>query len=147
MAVVVIVALAFGAGRALLEWWIFPIPFLELVVLGALPMATVLGIGLIPFLRRKRGRSFMLGFEIFGWAALIAFLISAAVATDTIHRGTGSALQPLGLGSPLFLTVAAGILLLPQLALALLGGWLAGKFRVRFNVMLGVERRHTDFMA
>ena len=49
-----------------------------LLVLGAMPMATVLAIGLIIGYRRHGSRSFLLGFESFGAVALILFAVMAA---------------------------------------------------------------------
>src|SRR5262249_19655846 len=51
---------------------------------------------------------------------------------DALGGGVALAVGPLrALGGPPFLAVAAAALLLPQISLALLGGWLSGRYGVR----------------
>ena len=61
MVAVAIAALNLAVIRVLLGS-----PVGELVVLGALPMANVLAVGLLIGLRRRGSRPFLLGFEAFG---------------------------------------------------------------------------------
>src|SRR4051794_21903333 len=74
MVAVAIAALDFAAIRASLE-------FREavLLVLGALPMANVLAVGILIARQRPGSRPFLLGFEAFGAMALALF-ITVAVA-------------------------------------------------------------------
>jgi hypothetical protein len=102
----------------------------DLLVVGALPMANVLAIGLYPILglrpEHKRNRPGLVGFEVGGLAALLVFLACSLSMTHSLHEGVGQVLRAIGLGppGPVFLVCALILLLVPQLAPALLGGWL-----------------------
>jgi hypothetical protein len=62
------------------------------------------------------------------------------VATRTIHEGVGGLLRLIGLDPGLvFRAGAVALLLLPQMALALLGLWLGRTYTIEVNVV--VERR------
>lgn len=144
MAVVLVVALGFGAGKALMGVRPFVPDLSELIIFGALPMADILAIGLIPFFRsrveRGEGRPALVGFEAFGVAALLVFLGCSLLATRPIHEGVGSVMRSMGLlPGPTFLAGAVAILLVPQLALASLGAWLGRNYKIRVEV--AVERR------
>jgi hypothetical protein len=102
----------------------------EVFILGVLPMANLLAVGLLPWLRRQPDRAglggFRVGFEVFGWAAMVAFLLLSLQFTDYFFAAPQSALAPYvmlrpGLGLASF---AVLIFVGPQLALAVLGGWL-----------------------
>ena len=67
MVAVAIAALDFGAIRALLR---FASLMGELLILGTLPMANVLAVGLLIGQRRPGSRPFRLGFEAFGVMAV-----------------------------------------------------------------------------
>src|SRR4051812_32085867 len=125
MAVVVVAAIDCGALKTFRPP-VFDPDFSDLVVFGALPMASVVAIGAAPSLGaggvRPRGRPFLVGLEAFGAAAVVFFLALAAVATRPLHDKVGQALRPLGPGKPAFLAAATAVLMLPQLALALVGG-------------------------
>ncbi len=84
MAIVAIAALNFGAIRALVNLQFrahingFPrlAQIIGALILGALPMATVLVFGLLIGTRRRALRPLLLGFEM-----------SGATAHDSLHRG------------------------------------------------------------
>src|SRR5262249_18900042 len=128
MALVLLVALDIWVCKALPLVGPQLIPDLsDLLIFGALPMANVLAIGLAP-LARARGehegrRPALVGFEVGGLVALIVFIACSLTMTHPIHEGVGHLLKTIGLvpPGPVFLTAAVILLLLPQLALALLG--------------------------
>ena len=136
MAIVLLIALDCMAFNILLNRPFFERQLSEVVFFGALPMANILAIGLFRLLternRRGRTRSFLVGFEVFGGVVLVVFLACTWVAADPIHHGVDDVLRPLFLrpGNPLFLVGAVTLLLLPQLALASVGGWLGRTYRI-----------------
>jgi hypothetical protein len=141
MAVVALTALDFGVGQALLK-----IAFSEirpnsdtawLLILGAVPMANILAIGLAIGHSRRGGRPFLVGFAIFGAIALASY---SAVATLYPDRFLNSYLwlflrylpyphakPPWSLG--LVLVASAVVLGLPQLVFTILGGILLRKLK------------------
>jgi hypothetical protein len=105
-----------------------------LVVLGALPMANVLAVSALVRHRRPGSRSFLVGFEIFGMMALVFYVALVSYFSNQVVR---TYLEPLDTpieGSigrhrpylliPIGLTVSVVMLVLPQVAFALLGGFL-----------------------
>ena len=107
-----------------------------LLALGAMPMATVLAIGLIVGYRRHGSRPFLLGFESFGAMALALFAVLAArYGEKMLEAFMRIFIYPLprilGPNQPLinmlFAYVAFG---LPQVAFALMGGFLSRKYRI-----------------
>jgi hypothetical protein len=136
MAVVLLVALDCLAFNTLLDRPLFHRHLSELIVVGALPMANILAVGLIRLLTERNMRSltrpFLVRFEVIGGVALLLFLASSCLATDLLHDGVEHALRPLSLrpGNPLFLVGAVTLLLLPQLALASVCGWLVRTYRI-----------------
>ena len=109
---------------------------------GVMPMASVLILVALTALPRaargERLRPFVFGFEAAGWVVVFAFgtlysLAPSAILalTERIGAWTRPVLVPLFEGSPPWASVAAelgfGALLftLPELVIALLGGWLA----------------------
>jgi hypothetical protein len=147
MALVLLVALDVWACKALLMGGPLFVPDLsDLLVFVALPMANILAIGLYPFLRSRheqegnRPGPGLVGFEVGGLAALLIFLACSVTMTHPLHEGVGHLLTSIGLvPGPVFLVGAATFLLLPQVALALVGARLARTYR--FRVRLIVERR------
>jgi hypothetical protein len=104
-----------------------------LLLLGGLPMANILAVRLLPLaLRLDVGyerRRFLLGFEAAGWAALLIFTFCAKENPDAVRALVVQALIPVrSLGNPAFRLTACAALLLPQLLLALGGGWLNRSF-------------------
>jgi len=88
MVFIALAALDFRAIRAMPE--IGP-PTSELLVLGALPMANVLALGLLIGQRRPGSRPFLLGFEAFGvmasalYVALVSFSPQTVVIPTSIY--------------------------------------------------------------
>jgi hypothetical protein len=105
-----------------------------LLILGALPMANILAVGLLIGLRRRGSRRFLLGFEVFGAAALAIYIALASSYPDFFLRPyILASLEFLQLSPPrppwttpqslrLGLLASAVVLGLPQLAFALFGG-------------------------
>ena len=154
MAIVVLVALDCAAFRALTGPQNGLIA--KLIAYGVLPMANILAFGLppLPGWRPGRGepRPFWGGFEVFGWAALflssagaILTPVSMASYPETVLGPLSPAFDRMGYDprSPAWRLVEALVLgsvfLLPQLLVALLGGWLGSRFRVK----VVIERRRT----
>src|SRR5438270_11118889 len=119
MALVLLVALDFGAYRAFPDGSVIGRDLADLIVFGALPMANLLAVGLIVVVNSRPdrgGRSpALVGFEVFGVAALLLFLGCSVLAIHTIHEGVVDVLQPVGLrpGGPMFLAWAVALLVLP----------------------------------
>ncbi len=113
MAVVVLVALNFAAVRAILIVPMFRIMLGELLLCGALPMANVLAVGLIPFFRSRPGpgeaRPTRVGFVTFGAAALLLYLVLAFRATGPVHEGIGGWIRGMNLSPGLPAVTAASI--------------------------------------
>ena len=110
--------------------------FLELMALGAMPMATVLAIGLIIGCQRHESRPFLLGFESFGAVALALFAVLAAsfgekMLDPYIRIFIEPLPQILGPARSFFhVPIACVALGLPQVAFALIGGSLSHRFRI-----------------
>lgn len=145
MALVLVVALDFGMCKALLPGGQCFVPDLsDLIVFGALPMVNVLALGLIPRSKSRHQRAArrlgLIGFEVSGLIGLIFYLGCSILDTQPIHRGVGAILRGVGFPpGPVFLVGAVVLLLVPQVVLAFLGGWLARSYRLRVNIV--VERR------
>jgi hypothetical protein len=135
MVAVAIAALNCGAIRAMLGS-----PPGELVVLGALPMANVLAVGLLIGLLRRGSHPFLLGFEAFGVMALAFYL---ALTGFSPHPWVISYLELLleptrstietdrpGVLIASICSVAVVMLGLPQLTFALIGGFLSRTYRI-----------------
>ena len=145
MALVLVVALDVWACKELPRGgptWI--VDLTVLIIVGALPMANVLALGLYPILmsrhRHEGGRTGWVGFEVGGLAALLFYLACSLTMTHPLHQGVAHLLRALGfVPGKVFLAGAVVLLLLPQLALALLGGWLCRTSRFRVSAI--VERR------
>jgi hypothetical protein len=117
---------------------------------GVFPMSSLLillaVISAPTLLRGLRMRPFLLGFELSGIAAVFAFLAIYSIATPAV-RGVGGAiggwlrptLIPYLEAAPEWapavaeLGISTGLFSLPQLLLALLGGWLADRLKARFE--------------
>ena len=132
MAVVVLAALDCTVVRFPLSHW--PLRAVMILV-GGLPMANLLVIGFLPLVRgRSRpggARPGLVGFEAVGAAGLLLYTGAAFHDPEALRGGVFLALQSFRtLGDPGFLVAVSGALLVPQLCLALLGGWLCEKYRV-----------------
>ena len=116
------------------------------LVIGALPMANVLVIGLLLGQRHSASRPFLLGFETFGVAALAFFVVLAYFYTEEVVQPY--VLWFLRLRSlqrivanfspvfriPIFYSIAALLVGLPQLVFALVGGLLSHRFRITITL-------------
>jgi hypothetical protein len=147
MSVVLVVALDCMAINMLIVRPLFRVPLSELILLGALPMANILAIGLLRLWADRKGRGqtrpLLVGFEICGWVTLLVFLTCAVLATESFHDGVGDLLRScLSPENPLYLILAVAILLIPQLALASFGGWLIRSYRIEVKVV--VHRRAAE---
>ena len=133
-----IAALDFGAIQACFDSYG---QWAELLLLGALPIANVLAVGLLVAQQRPKSRPFLLGFETFGAAALALFAVLViCFRRETVTPYVDLALLPvfriIGLDPPwvYILTtcfVVVVMLGVPQLAFALIGGFL---FRHKITV-------------
>jgi hypothetical protein len=143
MLAVAIAAIDFGAIRALLYS-----PAGELLILGALPMANVLAIGLLVGQRRPENSPALTGFVTFGAVALALYVASALLFTDP-HGSTNPYLTLLNVYldlwrrpvekyvervQPLFsLVLCAGYVIMlgwPQVAFGLIGGALSRRYKI-----------------
>ena len=139
MVAVAIAALDFAAIRAC-----FDIPEVGLLVLGALPMANVLAVGILIGQQRPGSRPFLLGFEAFGAMALALFVAVALaslfpdgyVADKFLSR---TVIQPIEkiIGQdrpfvfiPIILFAYVVMLGWPQVVFALIGGFLSRRFKI-----------------
>ena len=107
----------------------------RMLLLGALPMANVLAMGLLAGMHRLGSRSFLLGFEAFGVISLAFYICMATLYAEPVLRNyiappVDHIVGTIGPGRPVrsFLAVysaAIAMLVLPQLVVALFGGLLA----------------------
>ena len=112
----------------------------DFLALGALPMASVLAVGLLIGHRRPEARPYLLGFEAFGATALAIYVAAARCYREEVLipyltpilepiRDTIGQNQPYVL-FPAMISIAMIMLGLPQLAFALIGGFLSRRFKV-----------------
>ncbi len=113
------------------------------LLVGALPMANVLVVGMLIARKRPGSRPFLLGFEVFGAIAL-ALYIHVAMSSprnsewpiewylrlvfDPLNAVTAS-YQPL-VHEAIGLFVGVLVLIGPQLVFALIGGFLSRRFKI-----------------
>jgi hypothetical protein len=108
---------------------------------GILPMASVLILLGVMSLGRRRLAPFVFGFELAGWVVVFAFLTLYSVAMTDLLRGVGvigDTIRPIA--GPWFekapswaanlaeCIVATVLFTIPELLVALLGGWLLARF-------------------
>jgi hypothetical protein len=140
MAVVVFIAVNCGVMRSV---WGTVGP-LGIIVFGLMPMANLLAAGLIVALRRSWTsggvRPSWVGFAVFGLAAMAAYAVLCLLdlvigylnvfvrPIEAIFQGGGPWMDVIVvlIGFPIMWAALA----LPQLAVALLGGWLWGRYRL-----------------
>lgn len=151
MTIVVVAAIDFAAIRALDAT---NTVVGGMMAIGSMPMAGILVLGIPSLVKglRDRGeiRPFLTGFEAAGWTVLLLYTSSATLFPGPVAAAFISVSEflakVLGLdaadasdpGWQLFgLFFGMLILLLPQLAFALVGGWLNRRFKFRITV----ERR------
>ena len=138
MVAVAIFAIDFTVMRALLDP---PSRLREELLFGALPMANVLGVGLLVAQQRQRSRPFLLGFELFGVIALAGYIALALLfpgLSGPIRRYVAIVLDPIiapmGLSRTLSQTLTIWLVVLfmlgwPQLAFAVLGGFVSRRYK------------------
>jgi hypothetical protein len=109
------------------------------VALGGLPMQIALVTGLLLMSRRRRRMEmqlpFLVGFEVVGWICLLIYFALCFQAAPSINMHLGNTLNPLlnATGLERFSTpdwiirvgLAMAFLTVPQLAAALVGGWIS----------------------
>jgi hypothetical protein len=135
LAVIAIAALDFAVIRTLAD---YRTATGDLLLVGAMPMANVLAVGMLAGLRSLRSRPFLLGFEAFGALALAFYLILSIffyrVPRLYVQPVTDHLLRTFR-GYGVFVCVSAicsaagAMLVLPQVTFALIGGFLFRKFR------------------
>jgi len=105
--------------------------FAELFIAGVLPMANLLALGMMRLFRARSGedaaRSFWAGFETFGGFALVLFVVCSVFASHPLHTAIDDLVWPLRNAVKPIVVIIIPALLLPQLALALFGGWMASR--------------------
>jgi hypothetical protein len=137
MVFVALAALNFSVLRASLD---VPSAAIELLALGAMPMATVLTIGLLIGLRRPGCRPFILGFESFGALALAVYIVLVIwFGEKTVGPYASLFIEPIAniigrdpevIFLPIAYSVGVVVLGLPQVAFALIGGSLSRTYRI-----------------
>jgi hypothetical protein len=135
MVAVLIVALDFGIGRALWEPPLFSMPLTELLLIGVLPMANVLAVGLAVLVASRRvpgpRRHALIGFVTFGLAAWLALLACSFLWTHANYESVRGAVKASHLEPGLALaSFVAMLFLLPPIAFAAIG-WRIGQLRGR----------------
>jgi hypothetical protein len=145
MIFIAIAALNFGAIRA----WYQLRPdgngvnnTVEVLTYGTLPMANLLAVGIIIGLRRPETRPFLWGFAAFGTLALVFFMPLAYFYTEevvqpyilwflrirSVQKTVKDNFSP-AVRIPIFYSIAALLVVLPQMAIALIGGFVFRRFR------------------
>jgi hypothetical protein len=150
MVAVAVAALDFSAIRVCLD---APSRWGVGFLLGVLPMVNVLGVGLLISQHRPQARPFLLGFEIFGAMALSLYVALTILLTDPggasktygdlIHWYLmllcGPIEAAIGRDSPVLLglvivPVIVVMLGWPQVAFALIGGFLSRRFKINVRI-------------
>lgn len=124
--------------------------FVQLLVIGLMPMASILMMG-IPtlvwgLLGRSKTRPFLVGFEGFGWTILLLGTGMAFFFPSLVGEAVAKGWRVLGFAesrdsfwqSLIFFDMI--LYFLPQFLIALAGGWLVGMFKIRVTI----ERRSTS---
>jgi hypothetical protein len=132
MVIVAIVAVDFGAIRMANS--ALATPYLAF---GGAPMQSVLVIGLLLMFHRRRRVPkpvpFLLGFEVVGWIGHLVYVVLCLQAAESLDRHMVAVLTPLlnatgaslaSLDWILRYTLGMTYLAAPQLAVALVGGWI-----------------------
>jgi hypothetical protein len=112
-----------------------------LLVFGALPMANVLVVGLLAARHRPATRPYLLGFEAFGAIALALYTLFVTsshghdrLIVDYLELMGDTLRKIIGQDHRFFIPIAWFLVVVmlgaPQLALALMGGFLSRRFRI-----------------
>jgi hypothetical protein len=145
MVAVAIVAFDFGAGRSMVDSGGNVGAFL---MLGALPMANILAVGILIGRRRPGSRPFLLGFETFGTMVLALYVVSTILFdVDLVVDQLTPVLETMAeavdafppfVSIPVLYSAIMVMLVLPQVVFALIGGLLSRKYRIN------ITRRRLD---
>jgi hypothetical protein len=142
MVLVAIAALNLGAMRACYyDFWTSDAAIankLDVLAIGSLPMANVLAVGVLIGLWSRKSRPFLLGFEAFGAGALVVYIALVSFCCHELvrpypFRFQNPVFDTVGRSAahiPIFKFTAAVILGWPQMAFALIGGFLSRKFGI-----------------
>ena len=136
MVAVAIAALDFGAIRPLLGPYANVLDHMRgsLLLLGALPMANVLAVGMLIGHRRPGSRPFLIGFEVLGAMALASFIaVATCFPREVVLTYLNPVLAPIDL-IPIQAFVAVVMLGGPQAAFAVIGGFLSRRFKLTITV-------------
>ena len=143
MVAVAITALDFTAIRAVLSG---PSPWGEELLIGALPMLNVLAVGLLIGQQRPGSLPFLLGFELLGAIALASYVALARLfpgPRGPVYSYVSILLDPIvaniGRERPfVFIPIASSVVVvmlgLPQLAFALIGGFLSRRYKISVRI-------------
>ncbi len=105
-------------------------------------MANILAVGLLMRVRRVGSRPFLSGFVAFGATALALYVAGAIIFTEELvipylHLALNPLARAIGIGRSLstrdvlaIVSVAGVMLTLPQVAFALIGGFIFHKFKI-----------------
>jgi len=115
--------------------------FGALLLLGALPMANVLAVSVLIARRRPGSQPFLMGFLAFGMIALIVYILLASVGPHGNHvmpyAGPWIDLIEKCIGRhrpfvfiPMLYSGLVFMLCVPQLAFAVIGGFLSYRFKI-----------------
>lgn len=137
MVFVAVAAINFAAVRAMMA---NPGPVSEALAIGAMPMASVLVMAFLAGRRRPGRHQFLLGFVAFGTMALTIYIVLAVCFHDStvdpyVRPFIAPVVQIIGrerlvIYIPIAYSIAVAVLVLPQLAFALLGGFLWQRYRI-----------------
>lgn len=142
MGLVLIVALDFALFRMLGPGWgPWAAQFFDLLIVGALPMANILALALLPGLRRNSSRAALPDslrwFEVSGWVVVLCWTISFGFFTEPLHQRVAlivrGIVSPTRVVWPGFVVVLIALFLVPSLALALAGARLLARYRIHFS--------------
>ena len=134
---IAIAALDFAVIRAMLRY-----PEIGFFVSGALPMANVLVVGTLVAQQRPGNRPFLLGFAVSGAMVLALFVALTDFRPESrgtiillSQPGTVPVEKAVGLDRPyvripLECSGVVGLLTVPQVAFALIGGFLSRRFKI-----------------
>jgi hypothetical protein len=110
----------------------------DLLLVGAMPMANVLAVGVLIGLRRVGSRPFLWGFEVFGVVALASYVLVATLSPGVLWANAEPLVnyvrRTFGRHGPFVCILiiffsATVMLVLPQVTFAVTGGFLGRKFR------------------
>jgi hypothetical protein len=134
MVAVVLAAINLTVMRAALDSRSFLVGALAL---GAMPLGTALGIGVVIGYRSHKSGPFLSGFETFGTIALAVYVAACLFDEDKVGRYIGLCVGPIAyfaeadnVGVPLAYFVTVVALLMPELTFALIGGWFSKKYKI-----------------